>query len=216
MGMASWIWPSSMSVEMARIANLVSTGQPHFESPLGVAVSDCKGGEKTYSVRTLPTDFLHAISDPREFIMGRVNPLIVGTGIEAATGRNEQGQRVTGTQQVSDLAKNTTPIPLQGLARHALSNTDQVTKALGGTVTPYRTVAEKLTGQLASDRNSTGPVDQAGLAKHQARMQSEDSLRMGHCHVRYCASPLQERPAIGARRQGHRCQRKENVPTGTL
>jgi len=69
---------------------------------------------------------------------------------------------------------------LQGFTRPDLSNTDQVTKALGGTVTPYRTVAEKLAGQLASDRSSTGPVDQAGLAKHQARMQMEGSLRMGH------------------------------------
>jgi hypothetical protein len=48
------------------------------------------------------------------------------------------------------------------------------------TVSPYRTVAEKLAGQLASDRGSTGPVDQAGLAKHQARIQMENSLRMGH------------------------------------
>jgi hypothetical protein len=164
----------------ARIANLVSSGKPHFEAPFGVAVPDGKGGEKMYSVRTLPTDFLHAISDPREYIMGRVNPLIVRTGIEAATGRNEQGQRVTSTQQFSDLVKNTTPIPLQGFSRPDLSNADQVTKAVGGTVTPYRTVAEKLAGQLSSDRNSTGPVDRAELAKHQARIQMEDSLRRGH------------------------------------
>jgi hypothetical protein len=164
----------------ARIANLVSTGKPHFESPFGGAVPDGKGGEKIYSVRTLPTDFLHAISDPREYIMGRVNPLTVRTGIEAATGRNEQGQRVTGSQEIGDLVKNTTPIPLQGFSRPDLSTPDQITKAAGFTVTPYRTVAEKLAGQLASDRGSTGPVDRSELAKHQARIQMEDSLRMGH------------------------------------
>jgi len=43
----------------------------------------------------------------------------------------------------------------------------------------YRTEAEKLAQQYASDRMPSGPVDKEELAKHQKEIQLEDAFRAG-------------------------------------
>jgi hypothetical protein len=168
---------------VARVLNMLTTGEPHLEAPFGVAVKDKDGSEKIYSLRTLPTDLIHAVSDPWGFLKGRVNPLTFRTAAEAYSGRNDYGQKVTPGQQVTDAIKNVTPISLQGVlgetATGGLTNFDQGMKAAGVPVQKYRTEAEKLASQLASDRSESGLVDPAELEKHQQKMKLEDGLRNG-------------------------------------
>jgi hypothetical protein len=167
----------------ARVLNMLTTGQPHLEAPFGVAVPDKDGSEKIYSFRTLPTDLIHAVSNPIGFLKGRVNPLTVRTAAEAYSGRNDYGQKVTPGQEVTDAIKNVTPISAQGVlglqATGGLTNFDQSMKAAGASVQKYRTEAEKMAMQFASDRTESGPVDPADLEKHQQKMKLEDGLRDG-------------------------------------
>jgi hypothetical protein len=187
----------------ARVLNMLTTGQPHLEAPFGVAIKDKDGSEKIYSFRTLPTDLLHVVSDPVGFLKGRVNPLTVRTAAEAYSGRNDYGQKVTPGQEVTDAIKNVTPISLQGVlgetATGGLTNFDQGMKAAGASVQKYRTEAEKLASQLASDRSESGPVDSAELEKHQQKMKLEDGLRNGDitaAQVAQAVSPKEAKEII--------------------
>ncbi len=161
----------------------LTSGKLHPEAPFGLVVPG-KGGEdeKVYSMRTLPTDLVHVLTNPREFVMGRVNPLIVKTAIEGLTSRDQFGRKVTGQQEFSDFYHNFIPIGGQALLRGntgGLTSKDQGVKALGGTVYKYRTEAEKLAQEKASDHMPSGPVDPAQLAAHQRNLSLEDGLRNG-------------------------------------
>ncbi|SRR6266568_1992124 len=164
----------------ARVLNMLSTGQMHNEAPFGVASKNDKGEEKVYSIRTLPTDLMHVISDPSQFIANRVNPLTVRPSVEFLTGRDAMGRKATWDTQASDLVRNVVPIAGQNLIRGGeMSGIDQITKAAGATIYKYRTRAEKLAQEYASDRMPSGPVNPENLAKHQEDIRLEDALRKG-------------------------------------
>jgi hypothetical protein len=139
-----------------------------------------KGEETVYSVRTLPTDLMHAISSPEEFIAGRVNPLTVRPVVEGLTGRDAMGRRAPFDRQAADLLRNVTPIAAQGLIRGGpLGTPEQIYKATGGRVYKYKTEADKLLDRYASDRMPTGPVDPSQLRAHQEDIRLEDAYRAG-------------------------------------
>jgi hypothetical protein len=164
----------------ARVINMLTSGQMHNEAPFGVASKDEKGNEKIYSIRTLPTDLIHAMSSPREFLFGRVNPLTVRPVVEGLTGRDPMGRRAPFDQQASDLVRNIIPIVGQGIIKGGdVSAFDQVYKGMGATVRRYKTEAEKLAEQYASDRMPTGPVDPEHLKAHQQDIRLEDAYRAG-------------------------------------
>ena len=165
----------------ARVMNMLVSGNMHAEAPFGVVSKNDKGEETVYSIRTLPTDLIHVMSQPREFMAGRVNPLTVRPVIEGLTGRDSYGRRVTAGTQVADAFHNFLPIAGQNLLKGSsdLTNTDQLYKATGGSIYKYRTEAEKLAQQYASDRMPTGPVSEKNLKAHQEDIQLEDALRKG-------------------------------------
>jgi hypothetical protein len=164
----------------ARVLNMLSTGQMHNEAPFGVVSKNEKGEETVYSVRTLPTDLMHAISSPEEFIAGRVNPLTVRPVVEGLTGRDAMGRRAPFDRQAADLLRNVTPIAAQGLIRGGpLGTPEQIYKATGGRVYKYKTEADKLLDRYASDRMPTGPVDPSQLRAHQEDIRLEDAYRAG-------------------------------------
>jgi hypothetical protein len=168
----------------ARILNYLTTGQAHNEAPFGVVVKGDDGKEKVYSIRTLPTDALHAISDPLGFVKGRLSPNVHAL-TQFATGRDDQGHKIAKSGLALDLLNSASPIPLQSAIQAASGNMpstttpDQIAKAAGLTVTNYRTEAAKLAGQLASNHNSDGPIDPALLQRHQQLIHTEDLLRAG-------------------------------------
>jgi hypothetical protein len=180
--MAIGLWAAS------RVLNYVVSGQGHYEAPFGVALKGDDGREKIYSVRTLPGDFFHAVSDPGGFLAGRVAPL-AKTGAEMALGVDERGHKLPKTGIVMNVLRNTAPIPVQTAVKAVsgevpdLTGTDQLVKSIGGTVQPYRSEAEKLAGQIASNRTESGPVDDSQLRRHQAVLHLEDEIRGGRAGI---------------------------------
>src|SRR5579883_788033 len=175
---------SALMFGAARVLNMLTTGQPHPEAPFGVVLPGKKGEpDKVFTLRTLPTDMLHALTNPREFIAGRVNPLTVRPAMEFLSGRDTQGRKITLGREAQDFAGNFVPIPATTIAGRFVgdvSNPETVAKTLGASVYSYRTSAEKLAMELASDRMPTGPVSDEQIAKHQRNIRLEDSLRNGN------------------------------------
>lgn len=170
----------------ARVLNLLTTGNAHPEAPFGVVLPGQKGqDDKVFSFRTLPVDMMHAMSDPRQFLAGRVNPLTVRPGIEGITGRDYFGRKVTPGQEFRDAVTGVVPIATQIPAKRLLniqdvSNPEMVARMAGMSVNRYRTEAEKLAQEKASDRMPSGPVTDQELAAHQRNIRLEDMLRNGN------------------------------------
>jgi hypothetical protein len=170
----------------ARLLNQLYSGNPHLETPFGLATKDKDGREIEFSVRTLPTDILHMASDPQGFLIGRESPFL-RSGIETYTGRNQYGQKLTDGQKYVDLISNLAPIWGQAglkdvthLATSADTNTgEQVAKWAGATAQVYRTPAQKTAANLAAERSEEGSMNPAMIQRHRLLLQLEDSLRNG-------------------------------------
>jgi hypothetical protein len=168
----------------ARIANYLASGEPHNETPFGVAVKDDSGKEHVYSLRSPITDALHLAQDPRSFMLNRLSPA-AKTGVEVATGRDVRGRAVTGSDTALNALSNMTPIPAQGVLHYFNSEGPerngfaQILQSFGVENYQYRTQAEKLAGQLASSRMPTGTVDSTQLALHLQKLRAEDDIRQG-------------------------------------
>jgi hypothetical protein len=168
----------------ARIANYLTSGQPHNETPFGVAIKDDSGKERVYTLRSPITDALHLAQDPRSFMLNRLSPA-VKSGVEIATGRDVRGRAVTSGDTALNALSNMTPIPAQGALHYFNSEGperdgfSQVLQSFGVENFQYRSQAEKLAGQLASNRAPSGPVDSSQLAAHLQKLRAEDDLRGG-------------------------------------
>ena len=169
---------------LARTLNVLTTGNWHNEAPFGLAVKNDQGKETVYSIRTLPTDMLHMATDPMGFLRGRLSPF-VRAGTEVYTGRDQYGRKLSNADMAVDLFRNIAPIPAQAVGQVAsgtspeTGNTGQIVKALGGTATSYRTEAQKLAANLASNHSEDGIVDPSQIARHRVIMDFEDQLRQG-------------------------------------
>jgi hypothetical protein len=169
----------------ARIANYLTSGQPHNETPFGVAVKTDDGKERVYTLRSPITDALHLAQDPRSFLLNRLSPA-VKSGVEIATGRDVRGRAVTPGDTALNAISNATPIPAQGLLHYFNTegsdrdNFGQVLQSFGAENYLYRTQAERLASQLASNRAPSGPVDSSQLANHLRKLRVEDDIRAGH------------------------------------
>lgn len=173
---------------IARVLNLATTGNAHYESPFGIAIKNKEGKETIYGIRTLPTDLLHAASDPAGFIKGRLSPSI-RLGQEILTQRDQFGRKLSPQDVWVDSFRNILPIPVQSIGQALtgtgpeVGNIGQVVKAVGGTAQTYYTPAQKLAADLASNHSEDGLVDPAQMARHRAIMQIEDRLRSGEIQL---------------------------------
>lgn len=169
---------------IARVLNLVTTGNAHYEAPFGLATKNKEGKETVFSIRTLPTDILHAASDPVGFIKGRLSPT-VRMGTELTTQRDQYGRKLQPSELWADVFHQTLPIPVQSVGQAIsglgpeVGNVGQVVKAVGGTAQTYRTPAQKMAADLAADHSESGPIDPAQMARHHRILQLEDQARAG-------------------------------------
>ena len=169
---------------IARVLNSVTTGSPHYEAPFGLAVKNKEGKETIFSIRTLPTDLLHAADDPVGFIKGRLSPG-VRLGQELLTQRDQFGRKLGPQDLFFDTFRNMSPIPLQSIGQAIsgtgpeVGNTGQIVKALGGMAQTYQTPAQKMAAQLASNHNEDGVVDPVSMARHRTLLRIEDGVREG-------------------------------------
>jgi len=168
----------------ARVLNYLTTGSMHNEAPFGVAVKDDEGREKIYSMRSIPSDLFHAVSDPGGFLKGRTSPL-VRSGYEMYSGRDEYGRKLPQHAMVFDVLRNVAPIWAQTAAKAAsgempdLTPADQASRAAGLMTRIYKTQAQQKAAELASNRAESGPVDKDALRHHQAVLEMQDRLRSG-------------------------------------
>lgn len=180
--MALYMWGA------ARVLNYLTTGQPHNEAPFGIVHRDEEGRDKVYSLRTMPTDMLHAVSDPGGFLKGRVSPLM-RVAAQTYTGRDEFGRKIADHGVFVNLLRNIAPIPAQSAVKYAtgenpeISVSDSLVKGLGATVYPYRTEAQKAAAQIASEKSEAGPVDPNKLRRHQTVLEIENRVRQGKIPV---------------------------------
>ena len=169
---------------IARVLNVVTTGNPHYEAPFGLATKNKEGKETVFSIRTLPTDLLHAASDPVGFVKGRLSPT-VRMGEELVSGRDQFGRKLQPYDLWVDVFRNMAPIPLQAVGQAIsgtgpeIGNIGQAVKAVGGTAQTYQTPAQKLAADLASSHTESGPIDPAQMARHSRVIQLEDQARAG-------------------------------------
>ena len=176
--MAAGLWG------IARILNYTTTGNFHFEAPFGLATKDKNGREIVYSVRTMPTDILHMASDPMGFLTGRLSPAVRLSG-EALTHRDIYGRKLAPGQLAIDIARNMAPIPVEDLGQMMsgqspeVGNFGQSAKAVGITAEVYRSPAEKLTMELASQRDESGTLNHAQVRHLEGLSRIENGLRSG-------------------------------------
>jgi len=169
---------------IARVLNYTTTGNPHYEAPFGLAIKNKDGKETIYGIRTLPTDLLHAASDPVGFIKGRLAPTI-RLGQEALTQRDQFGRKLAPEDLWIDAFRNMAPIPAQAIGQAItgtgpeIGNVGQLWKAGGGTAQTYQTPAQKLAAELASNHNEDGILDSSIMHRHRVVLGLEDKLRSG-------------------------------------
>ena len=169
---------------IARVTNQLYSGNPHYESPFGLIVKDKEGRDIEYSVRTMPTDILHAATDPYGFLVGRTSPLL-RTSQELVTGRNQYGQKLSDSEKYVDLLSNLSPIWGQAGFKKAtklstaadVGGVQQLVKAAGATAQVYRTPAEKTAANLAAERSEGGAINPAQISRHRLLIQLEENVR---------------------------------------
>lgn len=161
----------------AQVLNLLVSGKVRLDHPFGVVSPD---DQKTWSMRTMPQDILHGLTDPQGFAYNRLNPLITRTGWEALTGRDEQGKKADAEKQFHDLLRNVLPIPSQsfipGFRREGEDILTGTLRGAGFTPLQNRTTAEQTARELASDRSPSGPVKPEQLERHQTVIDLENKL----------------------------------------
>jgi hypothetical protein len=150
--------------------------------PFGVVSPDDK---HVYSIRTMPSDTFRALTDPRQFVFNRLNPLTVRTGMEWIQAKNDRGQAVDNQQQVIDLLRNVTPMSIQNavgvlapkfVGGKTPSAGEVAGRAAGLSISNNATEAEKTAAKLASGHGPEGPVDPERIQKHQDAIQFEEDL----------------------------------------
>ncbi len=163
---------------VARVLNLLISQNLHMEHPFSVVSPDEK---KLFSIRTMPADLAHALTDFRGFASNRLNPVLGRTGLELLTQRDSQGKVVTTQKEILDLLRNVLPIPIQPFTpvKREETNWEGAARGLGIGVQNNPSTADLLAGKLASNHSESGPVDSDKLAHHQAVLRYEDDLRDG-------------------------------------
>jgi hypothetical protein len=170
----------------ARVLNGLYSGDPHYDTPFGLAAKDKDGRTIEFGVRTLPGDILHMSSDPWGFITGRESPFL-RMGQELVTGRNQFGQKLTDGEKFVDAASQFAPIPGQSILKKVTglaTGTDvgmgeQIAKAAGATASVNRTPAQQKAANLAAERSESGAMTPQKVAHHRVVMKLEDDLRSG-------------------------------------
>jgi hypothetical protein len=91
----------------ARVTNLLLDDDAHLEPKNAFSIIY---KNHSYTLRSVPGDIIHLISDPRSFSYHRLSP-IVGRGlVEGITGRDSRGVKKDPGEQAVDMAKNIVPI----------------------------------------------------------------------------------------------------------
>lgn len=147
---------------VARVINQLLDKDPHWDKPFSLVYH---GHE--YTPRTIQGDIYHLATDPRGFIMSRLNPVTTRSAMEWMTQRDSRGMKRDAGDQLVDFAKSIAPIPAQSfITRHGTSWQTQITKALlqaaGINEKKSHTAAEQRAEQYSSETR-TAPAERPQL-----------------------------------------------------
>jgi hypothetical protein len=138
----------------SRILNQLLDNDPHWDRPFSLIVHGYE-----YSLRSLPGDIWHLLSDSNSFMMHRLNPTMVKPLMEIATGKDDFGRKRSVGEQALDFVRGVVPIPLQSQFKTGGEGSLKdrlLTGALssaGITRSKYRTEAGALAHQYALGSN---------------------------------------------------------------
>jgi hypothetical protein len=140
-----------------------------------------KDGKREYGIRTTLGDFLHFAEHPRDFMMNRVNPLLVRTPMELLGGVDAQGNKVSDTQKMWDTVRQIIPIPAQVLTPKQQisqpSGVDEALKAVGVQSKKKFSPAEALAYQRSTQKSQGAPLEGDALEKAQTKYALSDAMR---------------------------------------
>jgi hypothetical protein len=169
----------------ARVLNQILNGDSYSNDPKMAFSVRVKN--RSYSLRTVQGDILQLITNPREFVEHRLNPVTTRPLLEAVTGRDTFGRPRNATGQVQDFAKNVMPIPLQSLTRPAdIDPSGAIGKSLGLTADRYRSPAARRAHDFVVKgatftESSRSPEEQQLMQRYRSQMDagkfSVDALR---------------------------------------
>ena len=92
-----------------RIMNaLLNDGDTHSEKPFSIVYN----GEE-YSLRSVPGDVLHLVTDPQGFVKSRINPATIGLVTKIITKKDNYGRSADFLDIIRDQATGMFPIPFQ-------------------------------------------------------------------------------------------------------
>lgn len=103
---------------IAAIAKTINTvvddkHDPHFEEPFGVVHNG-----KVFTMRNEAEDLYRALFQTRSYVSGRLSPG-VSTAMEALSGRNYRGEKLSGSDIARDIATKWIPITLRAIPQVA-------------------------------------------------------------------------------------------------
>jgi hypothetical protein len=136
---------------LSRTLNKTLDDDYHWDSPFDVIV-----GNRRYGMRSVPADVAHAFSNTRQFVSGRLSP-IVGRGLlEGLSGVNYRREPTTAGQTLSDILTGMIPITLQPATR-GLSETGK-----DNPVSPF----EQFLGSMGLHVSRFSPLSKAYFLAH--------------------------------------------------
>jgi hypothetical protein len=175
---------------VAQLLNLMIGGKVRMDHPFSVVSPDDKN---LYSIRTMPEDIAHLLTDPRSFTYNRLNPVTTKPAVEFLTGKDQRGRNADYGQQVADLLRNVIPISLSGFTQPTPgAGVQQFERGFGVGRTQNRSAAETLALQRASAKDSQGAIPQSELAAHHQILQLTDQLRQGQINPRQVIQAMQQ------------------------
>jgi hypothetical protein len=173
---------------IARITNQIISGDPHWEWKNAFRIIV---GNHAYSLRTVPGDIIHLVSDPRGFISNRLSPVIGRGGLELATSRDYRGVKRDFMGQMKDVLESGIPISMriqngskilesfsnafgvQNQRYDAVQNIQQRIadwKSKQGIKTPYETVYDPAADVYNGLRNAIDSGDKSGAVKEYQKL----------------------------------------------
>ena len=134
---------------------------------------------RRYAMRSVPEDIFSFLKDRRQFIYGRVNPLLVKGGVQLGTGLNYRGEKVSPLDTFTELLAGYIPITarqLPGLRsltetsrQNPVSPLQQLAGSLGLRISRYSPVSEtyKLAGKWMDSQKLDRSKGSYPISKYQ-------------------------------------------------
>jgi hypothetical protein len=135
---------------------------------------------KSYSLRTVQGDLMHAVTDPRGFIYNRLNPLTTRPLTEFLSGRDEQGRQKSAVSQIKDYGKTVLPFGAQKVIQTPDESwLNSLLTSTGLQASNYRTPTEEAVHKLYLQHIPDLPDDEEREAQSRERAQLEQAVREG-------------------------------------